>query len=177
MTEKQKIRQRIKAETAAIAPKAKAEKSALIFNQIMTLQPFRDATTVALYASLADEPQTADFIQWAATHKYIVLPRIDGDDMDFHPYSPESMQRGAFGIEEPQTEERTDPAEIDLIIVPGRAFTPQGKRLGRGRGYYDRYMSQSGFHATKIGVCYKEQLVEEIPNEPHDILMECVIYA
>jgi 5-formyltetrahydrofolate cyclo-ligase len=177
MTEKQKIRQHIKTEISAIDAKVKAEKSTLIFNQIIELQPFRDAATVALYAALADEPQTADFIRWAAAHKRIVLPRVDGDEMDFYPYSQESMQRGAFGIDEPQSDERISPAEIDLIIVPGRAFTLQGKRLGRGRGYYDRYMAQEEFRATKIGVCYKEQLVEEIPDEPHDILMERIIYA
>ena len=174
---KTEIRRSVRKAIATLSEGERISQSAQIVSHIASLEEVQHAKVVALFASLADEPQTADFIQWAATHKYIVLPRIDGDDMDFYPYSPESMQRGAFGIEEPQTEERTDPAEIDLIIVPGRAFTPQGKRLGRGRGYYDRYMSQSGFHATKIGVCYKEQLVEEIPDEPHDILMECVIYA
>lgn len=55
------------------------------------------------------------------------------------------------------------------MIVPGVAFTLSGARLGRGKGFYDKYMSQSGFCASTIGVCYEEQLVPSLPCEPHDI--------
>ena len=95
--------------------------------------------------------------------------------MDFYPYDPTAMEIGSFGISEPQTEVAIDPSEIDVIIVPGVAFTLSGVRCGRGKGYYDKYLSRNGFRAIKISVCYKEQLAEEIPSEPHDILMDCVI--
>ena len=96
--------------------------------------------------------------------------------MDFYPYIPNTLQRGAFGINEPQGEEPCTPSEIDVIIVPGVAFTKDGKRCGRGKGYYDKYLSREGFRAVKIGICYTEQLAECIPNEPHDITMDCVIF-
>ena len=67
------------------------------------------------------------------------------------------------------------PQEIDVIIVPGRAFSPDGVRLGRGRGYYDRYLSREGFRALKIGVCFAEQLVGDIPSEEHDIRMDRIV--
>jgi 5-formyltetrahydrofolate cyclo-ligase len=95
--------------------------------------------------------------------------------MDFYPYNPNELEVGAFGITEPQAAVAIDPAEIDTIVVPGVAFTLSGVRCGRGKGYYDKYLSRNGFRATKIGICYKEQLAEEIPSEPHDILMDCVI--
>ena len=68
------------------------------------------------------------------------------------------------------------PDEIDAIVVPGVAFTVKGVRMGRGKGFYDRYLAQSGFAALKIGVCYREQLVPDIPAEPHDVAMDAVIY-
>ena len=97
--------------------------------------------------------------------------------MEFYPYEPDNLECGAFGIIEPQGAEAIEPAQIDLIIVPGVAFTRSGKRCGRGKGYYDKYLSREGFRATKIGVCYAEQLAEDIPNEPHDIVMDRVLFG
>ena len=63
---------------------------------------------------------------------------------------------------------------IDLVIVPGIAFTPAGQRLGRGRGYYDRLLPRLR-NAYKMGVCWPCQMVTAIPTEPHDMPMDCVI--
>ncbi len=68
-----------------------------------------------------------------------------------------------------------DPADIDLIVVPGVAFTAAGARLGRGRGYYDRYLSQPEMRAYTVGVCYAHQIVDALPSEPHDVAVERVI--
>ena len=80
------------------------------------------------------------------------------------------------GIAEPDVDaEPCEPSEIDLIVVPGTAFTQAGARMGRGRGYYDKYLSQPGFRGVKVGVCYAHQLVGELPVEPHDVFMDYVI--
>ena len=111
------------------------------------------------------------------TQKVVVLPRVASNEMDFYRYNPEQMSVGAFGISEPQDKLPIDPAEIDVIIVPGVAFTHSGKRCGRGKGYYDKYLSAEGFRATKIGVCFTEQIAEDIATEPHDIIMDYVIFG
>ena len=81
-----------------------------------------------------------------------------------------------FRSAEPSVAERPcDPAEIDFIVVPGVAFTAAGARMGRGRGYYDKYLSQSGFRGVKAGVCYAHQLVVELPVELHDVFMDYVV--
>ena len=63
----------------------------------------------------------------------------------------------------------------DFIVVPGVAFTAAAARMGRGRGYYDKYLSQPGFRGVKAGVCYAHQLVGELPVEPHDVFMDYVV--
>jgi len=66
------------------------------------------------------------------------------------------------------------PEMLDLVVVPGVAFTRDGARLGRGRGYYDRYLSRPGLRAFCVGVCFAHQLVDTLPVEPHDRTMDAV---
>lgn len=173
---KSEIRRAAKSAVKALTIEQRQVKSALIFSHIASLPEVKSAKTIALYHALPDEVITEQFIATLAPHKQIVLPRVEGEDMEFYPYEPDNLERGAFGIIEPQGAEAIEPAQIDLIIVPGVAFTRSGKRCGRGKGYYDKYLSREGFRATKIGVCYAEQLAEDIPNEPHDIVMDRVLF-
>lgn len=85
------------------------------------------------------------------------------------------MQSGAFGIEEPTGEIEVPAQDIDLIIVPARAFTRRGERLGRGGGFYDKYMSLSGFRAYKIGIAYSVQIFDSLPCDTHDIKVDEVV--
>jgi 5-formyltetrahydrofolate cyclo-ligase len=85
------------------------------------------------------------------------------------------MVIGAFGIEEPTSTLEILPEAIDLIIVPARAFTRQGIRLGRGGGFYDKYMSLPTFRAYKIGIAFECQIFDSLPHDPHDIAVEEVI--
>lgn len=172
---KSEIRTAAKQAVKSLLPEQRISKSALIVKEILSLEAVKSAKVVALYASLPDEVISGEAIDTLATQKRVVLPRVAGDDMDFYPYDPTAMEIGSFGIAEPQTEVAIDPSKIDVIIVPGVAFTLSGVRCGRGKGFYDKYLSRNGFRAIKIGVCYKEQLAEKIPSEPHDILMDCVI--
>lgn len=174
---KSDIRRAAKRAVKALTAQQKADKSTLILSRIASSESIKSAKTVALYASLSDEVQSFELIELLSQTKRVVLPRVAGDDMDFYPYTPSSLKVGAFGIEEPQGSEPISPDEIDVIVVPGVAFTTDGKRCGRGKGYYDKYLSRSGFRAIKIGVCYAEQLAEDIPNEPHDIVMDYMIYG
>ena len=174
---KSDIRRAAKSAVKALTAQQKADKSTLILSCIASSESIKSAKTVALYASLSEEVQSVELIELLSQTKRVVLPRVAGDDMDFYPYTPSSLKVGAFGIEEPQGSEPISPDEIDVIVVPGVAFTTDGKRCGRGKGYYDKYLSRSGFRAIKIGVCYTEQLAEDIPNEPHDIVMDYMIYG
>ena len=89
------------------------------------------------------------------------------------PYDRTRLQYGSFHIEEPTGDDIEDIDNIELIIVPGIAYDNRGNRVGRGKGYYDRLLSRT--KATKIGIGYDFQLVDEIDSEPHDITMDIVI--
>ncbi len=154
------------------ARKAAAERIAA---GVERLESFASARNVALFCALPDEPETAGMIErWSRT-KRVFLPRVEGDIMQFYLYDPARMHEGAFGIVEPDGGTPCDPAELDFILVPGVAFTRRGDRLGRGRGYYDKYLSLPGFRAYKAGVCYAHQLVEELLCEEHDMRADTVV--
>ena len=149
--------------------------SANILTALEAHPAFRAANTVLLYHSLNDEVDTHEFIQKWSNKKRILLPVVVGDDLELRIYTgPENMSIcSVYGIEEPTGEAFTDYAAIDFIVVPGVAFDAKGNRLGRGKGYYDRLLA--GSRATKIGVGYDFQLVNDIDTEPHDIGVDIVI--
>ena len=173
--DKKAVRQMVRAEIAKLSSEEKNRLSADIFTRICRLERVQSASTIALFVSLADEPQSAFAIEQLSLGKRIVVPRIEGNEMEFYNIS-EGLQRGAFGIMEPTGTTLIEPNEIDVMIVPGVVFTRNGARCGRGKGFYDKYLSRNGFRAYTIGVCYPCQVVEELPSEPHDKILDEVIY-
>ena len=131
----------------------------------------------AAFMPMPDEIDTLPLVdRLLAAGWKVVMPKVEGDQMEFYPYSPGSVSCGAWGILEPELPAvPVSASEIDVMIVPGRAFTQAGDRLGRGKGFYDRYMSRDGFRARTIGVCFKCQLVEVLPTEPHDMKVDEVV--
>ena len=129
-----------------------------------------------MFSPLPGEPQVWPLVDELSKRKTVVLPRVEGDVMNFYRYVPGVLSKGSYGIMEPMLGEAVKPSAIDLIVVPGVAFAADGCRMGRGKGYYDKYMSSDGFRAIKIGVCYPCQLVDGLPVEVHDIRMDKVVY-
>lgn len=159
----------------ALDSRQRLRASAAIFSAVERLPEFRAARTVAVFAALPDEPATDEVLaRWASTRR-VVLPRVEGDAMRFYACCPDALVFGAFGILEPQGERPCPAGEIDLVVCPGVAFTADGRRLGRGRGYYDRYLGDPAFRGFRVGVCYAHQLVDDLPVEPHDVRMDRVI--
>lgn len=133
--------------------------------------------TILLYNALPDEvPTQALMDELVAQGKTVLLPCVINDtDMELRRYTgPQDLQTGSFGIQEPTGELFTDYDAIDVAIVPGMAFDAEGHRLGRGKGYYDRFLSRVP-HLYKIGLCFSWQLVDHVPCDEHDIVMDEVI--
>lgn len=153
----------------------RARLSEALFSTVEQLEAFTSAHTVALFSSLGDEPDTSGVLARWADKKRLLVPRVEGEVMHFYDYCPARMAEGSFGISEPEAGEVVDPAAIDLILVPGVAFTAAGDRMGRGKGFYDKYLVQLRPDAVKVGICYPHQIVEDLLTEPHDIRMDRVI--
>lgn len=161
----------------AMNPTQRERASEAVFRQVERHPRFRQAAVVAAFCALPDEPATKAVLRrWVEQGKRVAVPCVEGDTMRFFYYDPGCMVRGAFGIEEPSEEaELCPPQEIDLMIVPGVAFTTSGDRMGRGRGYYDKYLSQSDFRGYAIGVGYAHQLLDLLPTEEHDVRLDEVV--
>ena len=163
----------MKRQTLALTESEIKRQSEAAMKILLQQVEFRRPSMVALFAPLADEIQLLPLVEKLSCR--VVLPRVEGDDMEFYDYDSRAMQIGSFGIVEPQGVEPVEAEQIDLMVVPGVAFTAAGDRLGRGKGYYDRYLSREGFRAFCVGVCYEHQVVESLPVEPHDKAMDEVV--
>ncbi|MBQ0103703.1 MAG: 5-formyltetrahydrofolate cyclo-ligase [Prevotellaceae bacterium] len=140
------------------------EWSKSVVERVRSNQAYIDAHCVLLYNALWDE---VDLSALFADDKQFVLPTVVGDELELHLYtSGTATHTGAFGITESGGPLLTDYGTIDLAIIPGRAFTADGRRLGRGKGYYDRTLPRLRCHT--IGVCFPFQLLSDIPTETHD---------
>jgi len=154
-------------------------------NELLTgLPEFMQSHTVLLYASFRSEVETTGLIEHCLTvGKVTVLPKVDSSLSQLRLYEIKDIKEiclGYFGIPEPDvSEHRSMKAEdMDLIIVPGVAFDKNCKRLGYGKGFYDKLLSEVRIQKPEvriIGLAYEEQIMESIPYESHDIRMDKII--
>ena len=133
----------------------------------------RDARVVALFFPLRDEVQVGDIVEAVAAERTVVLPRVEGDVMRFYPFEPGKVAKGAYGIMEPLGDVPIDPASIDVMVVPGVAYSADGCRMGRGKGYYDKYLKDK--NTVKIGICYSWQIVDFIQKTTGDISLDYIV--
>ena len=131
---------------------------------------------IALFASLDTEIDTFPLIEeLLRLGKNIYLPKTNGKEMEFyliHSLDELVESKNKYKVKEPSKGNPVDPSIFDIIICPGVAFDKNNNRLGHGQGYYDRYLPRCS--AYKVGLCYKEQLLDEIPVDEHDIKMDRV---
>ena len=142
---KQDLRRRMRVVRRSVDDRA--ERSERIWAEVTSLAPVVATRRILAFRSLAGEPEVAPLEVWCATH----------------------------GAESRVPEDDVDPSWPDVVIVPGLAFTRSGRRLGQGGGWYDRFLVGVRDDCTTIGVCFREQLVDELPTEPHDIAVDHVV--
>lgn len=156
----------------------KAEAAAKSLNLIENWEVFLSAKTVACTSSLGDEIDTRELCKLVIKKgKTLLLPLIQGENLKFCKIEDlqNDLSEGSFGIQEPapSTEFREAPLP-DLIFLPGRCFDLQGNRIGRGKGFYDRYLSTCP--ATRVGHCFDGQVTsKKLHLAAHDIPMDYLI--
>lgn len=140
---------------------------------------WQPGTTVALFGGLKNEPDILSQIipPLMAHGTRLAFFQIEGEKMHaLHILTVDDLQRGPMGIWEPKPHcPRIPPEQLDIIFVPGLAFTRDGRRIGRGGGYYDRYLGQPECTARLIGITTDLQLVNVIPTEGHDKHVQQII--
>ena len=147
MEAKRAIRREMRALRKALPDRE--QRSERIWAQVQHLPEVTGARAVMVFASVPGEPITDPFIAWCRElGKAVHLPEDDP---------------------------APDPASIDVVIVPGTAFTPAGDRLGQGGGWYDRFLARVTPDCLKVGVAFAPQLVDSLPVEPHDLRVDVVV--
>ncbi len=162
-----------------IPEEARHKKSLIIAEKLFNSEEYKKSGFVFAYSSYGTEAETGDIIKKAFSDgKRIALPVMleEKGKMAFIEITPKTeLVKNKTGIFEPvyDEEKAVTPKKGEVVIVPGAAFTLKGERMGYGGGYYDRYLSRC--EAFKIGICFKEQLAEELPQDCFDIKTDTVI--
>lgn len=151
------------------------QKEEEIFNKLINSFEYNSSRVIALYYSLKSEVDTLKLIEYSLNNKKIVLlPRVNGDEMNFYKINTlQNLVKSRFGVMEPLGTFPFDKKEIELIVVPGVCFDRKLNRIGFGKGYYDKYLSD--YNGESIGICFEEQLVSEIKSEETDIKLKKII--
>ncbi len=169
---KEAIREVLVQKRRILSPDVVSTASASVVAKIAELPAFRQATNVMIYYPIQNEIDLRGLLE-LAPEKHYFMPVVHSRDIKLSEYKGRKyLKRGKFGIPEPQGEIYT--GKIDLILIPGVAFDSQGGRLGRGGGYYDRFLKK--YRKTKkVGVGYTFQIVKEVPTNRRDIRVDEVI--
>ena len=170
--QKKLLREEIKSHKNHFSTEELEKKSKRVIGNLRNNQYFREAKTVMMYWSLPDEVYTHSFIEEILTKKQVLLPTIVNDEIiPVEIKHIDQLHEGKFHILEPKNEAFI--GKIDLIIVPGIAFDKQKNRLGRGRGFYDRFLKN--YKGETVGLSFDFQLVNGVPIELNDIRMKKII--
>ena len=172
---KSKLRKQVLQEMKALSQEQKQAMDRALTKRFLNHPFYQEAKTIATYLSFPHEFQTQELIEQALKDgKKVLIPKTyPKGRMDFVVYNPQQLVKTSFGLLEPKGDlEVVDPSQIDLIHVPGLAFTTEGYRIGYGGGYYDRYLEHFAGHT--MSTIYPCQ-VQEFNSENHDIPVQEVL--
>ncbi len=179
MEEKKLLRKKLRRLCREIPKEKRNILSKQIINKVIASEMFQTAKSVMLYASMENEVQLYDLLDAAVNaQKTVSLPLVTGNGImkPMRFFSKDDLEIGTYGILEIRKEccREVDVDSIDLVVVPGLAFSRKGERLGRGSGFYDRFLKNKVPHAYRLAVTFDDFLMESLPVEPHDVYMDSV---
>lgn len=174
---KSEIRKEIKHQRKLIENKIELDDK--IISQLICSDFYKSSNTILSYASLDDEICTDKLINNALSDgKTVALPYCcdnEGHMLFYIINSTDDLINGSFGVREPNINKCTLLNNFDnaIIIVPGLCFSPDGSRLGYGKGYYDRFLQNKSL--ISIGLCYNSFIINNIPADKYDIPVDYII--
>lgn len=175
--DKKTLRALIKKKYSEISPSDHEERSRLLFALLAESSVFKESKHILAFWSLNDEPSTHQFLKSWSREKSLYLPVIQSESLVIKPFlGEEQLKPGELaGVQEPEEGDEVPPELIDLVLVPGLAFDADNNRLGRGKGFYDRFLPRT--NAYKIGICFGFQMVAHVPVDRHDVKMDEVLFV
>ena len=179
MPTKARLRELCLARRARLTPTDRCRMSAVIAGHASAMPAFLESQTVMLYLALPQEVQTKALL--AECHrkaKRVAIPVVTPHGLYAAQLRPGQvkLEPGPFGVLEPTTGAAIiSPDDIDCVLVPGVAFDGRGARLGFGKGYYDRFLCRLPATAHVCGLAFSLQIVERVPDMPHDVRMQWLV--
>ena len=181
-TTKALLRKQARAARDSLSVTYRESLSKQITQRVIARTEFTAATRVLGYCSFGSEFATGDLLLNAVTgRKRLYLPRIDRAKRHLEIFELRDLEsdltRGPWGIQEPRLDQcrKADISEIDLVIVPGVAFTRRGDRLGYGAGYYDRLLARRRAGSALLAPAFSMQIANELAIESHDVRIDLVV--
>lgn len=176
------LRRRFRDLLAGMTDVDRHAKSVAACTLLSTTPEFAAASVVMLYLSTAMEVDTAPLALkcWQAG-KAVVVPKVSWDQRRMLPIEIASLQAGltpgAHGIREPDASTgKPIPTDlIDLVVVPGLGFSETGYRIGRGMGFYDRFLAQTEFVGVSCGLAFSDQVMPDMPVLDHDVPLSMLV--
>jgi len=177
---KHATRKQLREIISRIGSNERLEKSQAVCRKLGRTKVFRQAKVIMLYLSLEHEIDTACLIKKALeAGKKVLVPSVEWHQNKIVPVTIDDleceMHHDRHGLRHPKNGTPTDITEIDLVVVPGVGFDLQGDRLGKGGGFYDRFLGTNGFQGVSCGIGFEEQVVDKLPTYDHDVRLNMLV--
>jgi 5-formyltetrahydrofolate cyclo-ligase len=174
------LREELTARRKALTPDIIDTRGLKVQARFLATPYYQKARTVALYAPIRGEVPTRDILVAALQDEKVVcypLSHVHGRILSFRAITSESeLEPGRLGVREPNSAAELIPVDqIDLFVVPGLGFTRDGKRLGRGGGYYDATLRAASARSRRVGLAFGDQVVMDLPTNQDDVDMDLVV--
>jgi 5-formyltetrahydrofolate cyclo-ligase len=173
---KERLRNEMRLARRATPPEQREVLSKKVAEQVLSLPELASPSRVAGYLAFGSEVQTRHLLEEMAERGHeLYLPFVEGSEMQVARWEPgDPLVQSSYGPKEPSLRKATDPARLDLVLVPGLAFDRCGRRLGWGGGFYDRFLERAA-GVTSVGLGFHSQLIEAVPVGPTDRRLAVVV--
>lgn len=176
--DKSELRREIRERKRAMTEEDITRRSEALADQFFHLDLYQNAKTIYGYLPYNQEVRTVSILERALRdEKKVAVPKVYGDTMKFlYITDLTAVSKGYAGIPEPIADEPVADDPTALVLMPGLAFDPQGRRMGYGGGFYDKFLAGEPNHPT-VALCYDFQMLPHLETESHDIPVDRVLWA
>lgn len=177
---KHSLRREISEKLSSMSPAVRHAKSMAVCKRLTAATEFTEAKVIMIYLPLPDEVDISPVaLRGWQEQKVIAAPKLTWDKRHMLPIEINSLEMGLVstrhGLREPAAGEPLPAETIDMVLVPALVFDKKGNRIGRGAGFYDRFLASPEFKGVSVGVAFEEQVVDNLPVEPHDVPVDILI--